>query len=331
MSMIINPFVFAAATVPDAPTGLIAVGLDGEVSLTWTAPANDGGSAITDYEIQWRTTTGPGTWNTFSDGAGTATTATVTGLTNGTSYDFQVRAVNSVGAGAYSAIDSAMPEGAPEPTFLGYRTLNGSGQYIEVSAGWLNGESTRGKTYAFYFRPKNLSSDSELFHGPSYNNIDLYWSAGANSMRWYNSSGGADLNPNLSMVTNNWYIFVFESDGSGNADIHRWTESTGTWSHTSGLGTIGNGTYTTGTLFFSHDPYFNMDIVAAAIWDRQLNTTEIETLDDSYAAWEELNPESLWRFDNTTIEDLGSAGNMDAIHADGTVTAEGSPLVESDV
>lgn len=95
-------------TVPEAPTALDAIGGDTQVSLTWVAPA-DGGDPITDYVVQWRTTAGPGSWNTFSDGTSTATSAIVTGLTNGTSYDFQVAAVNGVGQGAYSATDTATP------------------------------------------------------------------------------------------------------------------------------------------------------------------------------------------------------------------------------
>jgi hypothetical protein len=98
-----------SATAPGAPTALSGSAGAAQVALTWTAPASDGGSAITDYVVQYRTTAGPGTWNTFADGTSTTTSATVTGLTNGTGYDFQVAAVNSAGQGAYSSIASATP------------------------------------------------------------------------------------------------------------------------------------------------------------------------------------------------------------------------------
>jgi cellulose 1,4-beta-cellobiosidase len=97
-----------APTAPSAPTGLTATAGNTQVSLSWTAPYN-GGAAITDYIVQYRTTAGPGTWTTFADGTSTATTATVTGLTNGTGYDFHVAAVNSIGTGAYSSTASATP------------------------------------------------------------------------------------------------------------------------------------------------------------------------------------------------------------------------------
>jgi len=96
-------------TVPGAPTGLGATAGVATAALTWTAPASNGGAAITDYTVQWRTTAGPGAWNTFSHAASTATAITVTGLTNGTGYDFQVAAVNLAGAGSYSTTASATP------------------------------------------------------------------------------------------------------------------------------------------------------------------------------------------------------------------------------
>ena len=85
------------ATVPGAPTGLGATVSDQRVDLIWTAPASNGGQSITDYEYEQG---GSGTW--ISTGS-TATSTTVTGLTNGQPYRFRVRAVNRVGAGAASA------------------------------------------------------------------------------------------------------------------------------------------------------------------------------------------------------------------------------------
>ncbi len=100
------------ASAPDAPTGLSGTPGSGQVSLTWTAPS-DNGSAITDYIVQYRVNTPQGSWNTFADGTSTSTSATVTGLTNGTAYDFQVAAVNAIGTGPYSASDTETPATVP--------------------------------------------------------------------------------------------------------------------------------------------------------------------------------------------------------------------------
>ena len=78
-------------TVPDAPRNLLADATDGAVMLMWEAPEDDGGAVITDYEyrIDQR-----GDWISIGS---TATTHTIAGLVNGTTYVFQVRAVNRIG------------------------------------------------------------------------------------------------------------------------------------------------------------------------------------------------------------------------------------------
>jgi lysophospholipase L1-like esterase len=101
------------ATAPGAPTNLTASALDGAVSLSWTAPAN-GGSAITDYIVEMQPA--GGAWSTYADGVGTATSGTVSGLTNGTAYSFRVSAVNSVGTGSASNVPSATPSSTATPT-----------------------------------------------------------------------------------------------------------------------------------------------------------------------------------------------------------------------
>ena len=91
-------------SAPGAPQNLTVVGGNGEVVLSWDAPASDGGAAITDYEYRINRS---GPWIPIGS---TDTTHTVTGLDNGTEYTFQVRAVNAAGRSASTNRAEATPE-----------------------------------------------------------------------------------------------------------------------------------------------------------------------------------------------------------------------------
>ena len=93
---------------PDAPT---AVAGDGEVAVSWATPAEDGGEAVASYDLDIGI---GGDWSEGPDTVTglTGTSTTVSDLTNGTAYDFRVRAANSVGAGEWSEAVSATPKAA---------------------------------------------------------------------------------------------------------------------------------------------------------------------------------------------------------------------------
>jgi predicted RNA-binding protein with TRAM domain len=103
------------ATVPSAPTIGTATAGDAEATVTFTPPANDGGAAITGYTVTATDVTNPA--NGGQTAAGTGSPLTVTGLTNGDTYTFTVRATNSVGTGPASdpsnAVTPATVPGAP--------------------------------------------------------------------------------------------------------------------------------------------------------------------------------------------------------------------------
>src|SRR5207245_505517 len=75
---------------------------NGSVTVMWTAPANNGGMAITSYTV----TASPG----GATASGASSPLVVSGLTNGTAYTFTVTAANSVGTGPAS---SASPPVTP--------------------------------------------------------------------------------------------------------------------------------------------------------------------------------------------------------------------------
>jgi hypothetical protein len=83
--------------------------------LSWIAPANNGGSIITDYIVEFKLSSEPTNWSSFADVASTVTTATVTGLTNNLSYDFRVSAVNVAGRSGVNSSSTPSPATTPPP------------------------------------------------------------------------------------------------------------------------------------------------------------------------------------------------------------------------
>ena len=99
----------AWAGLSNEPTGVVATAGNLQASLSWTAPSSNGGETITDYIIEYSPDGGT-TFIRFMDTTSTATTVTVTGLTNGTAYQFRVSAVVNVsGQGPASVVASATP------------------------------------------------------------------------------------------------------------------------------------------------------------------------------------------------------------------------------
>jgi titin len=106
--------ILPAVTAPAAPAGLKATPGNTTAALSWTAPAN-GGSAITGYNVYEATTSGAENYSAAVNGSIllTGTTDSVTGLTNGTTYYFTVKAVNTVGSSPASDEAWAAPATTP--------------------------------------------------------------------------------------------------------------------------------------------------------------------------------------------------------------------------
>ena len=92
-------------SAPGMPGSLTATPSNGSVTLSWTVPMT--GGPPTGY--QYRQTVNGATAGWTSTGTGTGTTLTLTGLTNGTTYAFEVRAVNTAGPGPATPPATATP------------------------------------------------------------------------------------------------------------------------------------------------------------------------------------------------------------------------------
>ncbi len=136
-------------SIPFYSSGQITTGIltadginqDSQIVLTWVTPANDGGSAITGYNIYSGT-------GTLIISLGDVQTHTVSGLTNGTAYSYKIKAVNAIGTSDFSNIASATPQVVPYAN----NTLaaNGLNQNHQIVLSWTIPTNTSGNAITGY-------------------------------------------------------------------------------------------------------------------------------------------------------------------------------------
>ncbi len=135
-------------TVAAAPGTPVATAGNALASLTWTAPADTGGSPITGYRVQVRNGTALVRTDILT---GTATSATLAGLTNGTAYNFRVRAVTAAGLGALSAPSNTVtPATVPGAPVIGRAAAGAAGGAVTATARWTPPAATGGSAITGY-------------------------------------------------------------------------------------------------------------------------------------------------------------------------------------
>jgi fibronectin type 3 domain-containing protein len=106
------------ATVPSAPLGTTASAGNASVTVSWSAPATNGGSPVTGYNVYRGTSPGGESGPPVASNV-TTTSFTDTGLANGTTYYYKVAAVNAVGTSAQSSEVSATPHVPAAAAYVG--------------------------------------------------------------------------------------------------------------------------------------------------------------------------------------------------------------------
>jgi len=145
------------AAVPSEPQGLTATAAEGQVTLSWTAPASNGGSAITGYKLYRGTSSGT---ETFLTSVGLSLVYTDGGLTNGQTYYYKVSAVNSAGESPQSSEASATPV-APATTPSAPRNLVATPGHAQITLTWQAPASIGGSAITGYRVYRGTVSGSE--------------------------------------------------------------------------------------------------------------------------------------------------------------------------
>ncbi len=198
----------AAATAPGAPTGLTATA-DGQtiINLSWTAPTNTGGAAITGYQIEVSNTGTANTWtNLVANTQSTTTTYAHTGLSAGVTRHYRVRAINSVGPGAVSSTSSATTDtpNATVPDAPSQLTATAAGR-TSINLLWTAPSDNGGATITGYqIEVSNAGAWSELAttRATTYTHTNL--AAGTTQVyrvRAVNSVGNSDASNTVSATT----------------------------------------------------------------------------------------------------------------------------------
>ena len=125
---------------PSAPTITSIVVGNKTATVTFTPPSSEGGSAITHYKYS----TDRVTYITI----GTASSFTISGLTNGQTYTITLLAVNSAGDGAFSSADAVLPALAPDAPTINSVTVGNKTATVSFTLGPANGSAFTGLKYS---------------------------------------------------------------------------------------------------------------------------------------------------------------------------------------
>jgi uncharacterized repeat protein (TIGR02543 family) len=227
--------------LPDAPTlgpATLVSGSNTSATVTFTAPASNGGSAITSYTA----VSTPGSITASVNQAGSGS-ITVTGLTMGVDYRFQVYASNIEGSGTSSSTSNSVKTPDPLPS-ISSATISGSlifGQTLSATANGVSGNPT-GTSYQWKRESQNIlgatSSTYQLGSGDTGSKISVtitvtnaQGSASATSLE---TIAIGKATPTLSNFSN-----VSKTYGASTFDLTAPTSTTtGTWSYSSGTTSV---------------------------------------------------------------------------------------------
>jgi hypothetical protein len=136
---------------PDAPTALVATQTGATTAtFSWTPPTNNGGSAITSYEVDRCIACGTLTFSLSAEGPTINLTGLTGGVGNGNRYTLFVRTVTALGTSTHVTVE------LPMIALIGVSDLQGTAAETSMALTW-DAPPTNGTTYMVSYK----TSDSE--------------------------------------------------------------------------------------------------------------------------------------------------------------------------
>jgi hypothetical protein len=205
---------------PDAPANLIATGLNSGGMIQFTAPTSDGGSTITNY--QYSIDNGAN-WITPSPAITSSPLIISSGLTNCTSYQVKIRAVNAAGTGTESSAVTLVP--STSNIGVNWTTRTSAADNIWTSVAYGNG---------LFVAVANSGSGNRVMTSPD-------------GITWTSRTSAAD-NAWFGVTYGNGVFVAVAANGSGNrvmtsSDGITWTSQTSAVDNSWNSVTYGNGLF----------------------------------------------------------------------------------------
>ncbi len=124
-----------------------------QVEVSWQPPANDGGTAVTNYKIRYRPAD-DGPWTERDLGTRPTLSASISDLDNGVEYQVELRAENTAGSSSWT-MARATPEGPPDTP----QNLTLTAGVESITASWEPPDDNGAPIFYYVLQYRDTSTD----------------------------------------------------------------------------------------------------------------------------------------------------------------------------